>query len=68
MDAPIKLARATSPTESVEQGLYEIRKKIYPRAVHGKFAIHVFQRSPIFLNQIRPLTLQNVGISKRLNF
>ena len=38
MDAPIKLANFTAPTESTDQALYEVRKKIYPRAVHGKFA------------------------------
>jgi len=29
---------ARIPLESVEQSLYEVRKKIYPRAVHGAFA------------------------------
>jgi cytochrome c oxidase accessory protein FixG len=29
---------ARIPLESVEQSLYEVRKKIYPRAVHGVFA------------------------------
>jgi len=29
---------ARIPVESVEQSLYEVRKKIYPRAVHGAFA------------------------------
>ncbi len=39
MDAPIKLAKLHgSDATSVDQALYEIRKKIYPRAVHGKFA------------------------------
>ena len=27
------------PTGPVEQALYEVRKKIYPRAVHGAFAL-----------------------------
>jgi cytochrome c oxidase accessory protein FixG len=31
--------RLVSPTEPVEQALYEIRRKIYPRAVRGKFAV-----------------------------
>ena len=29
---------ARIPLESVEQSLYEVRRKIYPRAVHGAFA------------------------------
>jgi cytochrome c oxidase accessory protein FixG len=29
---------AASPGEELEQALYEVRKKIYPRAVHGWFA------------------------------
>jgi len=29
---------ARIPLETVEQSLYEVRKKIYPRAVHGAFA------------------------------
>ncbi|MGZ5088192.1 MAG: cytochrome c oxidase accessory protein CcoG [Usitatibacter sp.] len=29
---------ARIPVESVEQSLYEVRRKIYPRAVHGAFA------------------------------
>jgi len=32
---PVAVVR---PGESVEQSLYEVRKKIYPRAVHGWFA------------------------------
>ncbi|MEO8037339.1 MAG: cytochrome c oxidase accessory protein CcoG [Betaproteobacteria bacterium] len=32
------LAKSASATETAEQSLYEIRKKIYPRAVSGKFA------------------------------
>ena len=44
MQAPIKLVTAAGAapngaTESAEQALYEVRKKIYPRAVHGKFAL-----------------------------
>ena len=44
MQAPIKLvtaagAAANGAAESAEQTLYEVRKKIYPRAVHGKFAL-----------------------------
>jgi cytochrome c oxidase accessory protein FixG len=35
MDAPVKL---TPPAEPTEQALYEVRKKIYPRAVGGVFA------------------------------
>ena len=34
----ISKAAVAKPTELVEQSLYEIRKKIYPRAVSGKFA------------------------------
>ena len=34
--ANLKLAAA--PAESTEQALYEVRKKIHPRAVHGAFA------------------------------
>ena len=37
MDAPLKLNQAAT-AEPVEQALYEIRKKIYPRAVSGMFA------------------------------
>src|SRR5512135_2062951 len=38
MDTPVKSTpRATAP-EATEQALYEVRKKIYPRAVRGKFA------------------------------
>ena len=29
---------ARIPLETVEQSLYEVRRKIYPRAVHGWFA------------------------------
>jgi cytochrome c oxidase accessory protein FixG len=32
-------ARPIAQTEPVEQALYEIRRKIYPRAVTGKFAV-----------------------------
>jgi len=44
MQAPIKLVTAAGAApngaaESAEQALYEVRKKIYPRAVHGKFAL-----------------------------
>ncbi|HYL19166.1 MAG TPA: cytochrome c oxidase accessory protein CcoG [Burkholderiales bacterium] len=44
MQAPIKLVTAADAapngaTESADQALYEVRKKIYPRAVHGKFAL-----------------------------
>jgi cytochrome c oxidase accessory protein FixG len=44
VQAPIKLvtaagAAANGAAESAEQTLYEVRKKIYPRAVHGKFAL-----------------------------
>ena len=38
MDAPVKLNQSAAPAESAEQTLYEVRKKIYPRAVHGNFA------------------------------
>ncbi|HET7402796.1 MAG TPA: cytochrome c oxidase accessory protein CcoG, partial [Usitatibacter sp.] len=34
---PIRVV-AAAPAESVEQSLYEVRRKIYPRAVHGTFA------------------------------
>src|SRR5690349_19186544 len=37
MDAAVK-SSAKPGSESAEQALYEIRKKIYPRAVSGKFA------------------------------
>jgi len=37
MDAPLKLNQAPT-AEPVEQTLYEIRRKIYPRAVSGVFA------------------------------
>ena len=39
MDAPTKLVNAAATRDNGDQGLYEVRKKIYPRAVHGKFAI-----------------------------
>jgi cytochrome c oxidase accessory protein FixG len=39
MDAPTKLVSFTAATESADQALYEVRRKIYPRAVHGKFAV-----------------------------
>ena len=39
MDAPIKLINSTAGMDGAEQALYEVRKKIYPRAVHGKFAV-----------------------------
>jgi len=32
-------ARPVGHVETVEQALYEIRRKIYPRAVTGKFAV-----------------------------
>ena len=35
MDAPVNL---TAPAEATEQALYEVRKRIYPRAVTGVFA------------------------------
>jgi len=38
MDAPVKLNQSAAPAETAEQALYEVRKKIYPRAVHGDFA------------------------------
>jgi len=34
---PIRVVAAAA-AESVEQSLYEVRRKIYPRAVHGNFA------------------------------
>ena len=34
---PIRVVAAAT-AESVEQSLYEVRRKIYPRAVHGNFA------------------------------
>ncbi len=37
MDTPVKLNQATA-AEPLEQSLYEIRQKIYPRAVTGMFA------------------------------
>ncbi len=39
MDAPIKLLNGTAFAEGADQALYEVRRKIYPRAVHGKFAV-----------------------------
>jgi cytochrome c oxidase accessory protein FixG len=40
MDLPPRTATRNSgaPAEALEQTLYEVRKKIYPRAVHGWFA------------------------------
>ena len=38
MDTPVKSTPSGTPPEVAEQALYEVRKKIYPRAVHGKFA------------------------------
>jgi len=38
MDAQVEKVDADKPLNVVEQGLYEIRKKIYPRAVTGLFA------------------------------
>jgi cytochrome c oxidase accessory protein FixG len=38
MDAPVKNMKVEPAAAPVEQALYEIRKKIYPRAVSGKFA------------------------------
>ena len=38
MDTPVKSTPSATPPEAAEQALYEVRKKIYPRAVHGKFA------------------------------
>jgi cytochrome c oxidase accessory protein FixG len=39
MSAPARLEGPVSAAvDSTEQALYEVRKKIYPRAVHGKFA------------------------------
>jgi cytochrome c oxidase accessory protein FixG len=38
MDAPVKLSTQSQASEAVEQTLYEVRKKIYPRAVTGLFA------------------------------
>jgi cytochrome c oxidase accessory protein FixG len=37
LDAPGAVARP-APAEELEQSLYEVRRKIYPRAVHGWFA------------------------------
>jgi cytochrome c oxidase accessory protein FixG len=37
MDAAVK-SKAQSPGDSADQALYEIRRKIYPRAVSGTFA------------------------------
>jgi cytochrome c oxidase accessory protein FixG len=38
MDARVEKTDDGKPMQIVEQGLYEIRKKIYPRAVTGSFA------------------------------
>ena len=38
MDTPVKSTPSATPPEVAEQALYEVRKKIYPRAVHGTFA------------------------------
>ena len=38
MDAPVKANSQPNATEAVGQALYEVRKKIYPRAVTGTFA------------------------------
>jgi cytochrome c oxidase accessory protein FixG len=38
MDAPVKNMQVEPAAAPVEQALYEIRRKIYPRAVSGKFA------------------------------
>jgi len=37
LDAPGAVVRP-APADELEQGLYEVRRKIYPRAVHGWFA------------------------------
>ncbi len=39
MSGPAARPRLAAATEPVEQALYEIRRKIYPRAVGGKFAL-----------------------------
>jgi cytochrome c oxidase accessory protein FixG len=49
MDAPIRLNQPATP-EPVEQTLYEIRKKIYPRAVSGVFA--TWRWSFVLLTQV----------------
>jgi len=49
MDAPLKLNPAPT-AEPVEQTLYEIRKKIYPRAVSGVFA--TWRWSFVLLTQV----------------
>ena len=38
MDTPVKPSSGPPIPEVAEQTLYEVRKKIYPRAVHGTFA------------------------------
>ena len=48
--APIVAARAQPGSEEVEQALYEVRRKIYPRAVHGLFAR--WRWSMVWLTQI----------------
>ncbi len=48
--APIVAARAQPGGEGVEQALYEVRRKIYPRAVHGLFAR--WRWSLVWLTQI----------------
>jgi cytochrome c oxidase accessory protein FixG len=38
MDTPVKSNSGAALPEAAEQTLYEVRRKIYPRAVRGKFA------------------------------
>ena len=38
MDTPVKSNSSATVSEAAEQALYEVRRKIYPRAVRGKFA------------------------------
>ncbi|MGE5090325.1 MAG: cytochrome c oxidase accessory protein CcoG [Candidatus Levyibacteriota bacterium] len=50
MDTPVKSTPSGTPPEVTEQALYEVRKKIYPRAVHGRFA--VWRWTFVFLTQL----------------
>lgn len=50
MDMRVKPAGAGGPAQAVEQTLYEIRRKIYPRAVTGHFA--TARWALVFLTQI----------------
>ena len=46
----IPIVQAAEAADEVEQSLYEVRRKIYPRAVHGWFA--GWRWSMVWLTQI----------------